>query len=167
MVARAPAPAALFAGFPGARGFGKFTYSLPRTAATRRGVRENRWVMKYLLPLTCVAAAIGLAAPANADINNDQDFLTQLRAADITYKNPDLAIGAAKSVCSLLDGGKSAAEIVTELRNRNPEFQGAGAAKFTTLSAAHYCPSYLTGSGGTKPADDAGKPVGDAGSPGN
>ncbi|MGF2946210.1 DUF732 domain-containing protein [Mycobacterium sp. Lab-001] len=115
--------------------------------------------MKFLLPLTCVAAAIGIAAPAHADVNNDQDFLTQLRNADITYKDPDLAIGAAKSVCSLLDEGKSAAEIVTELRNRNPEFQGAGAAKFTTLSAAHYCPKYLTGSGGPKPADEAGNPI--------
>lgn len=130
-------------------------------------MRDNHRLMNYLLPLTCVAAAIGIAAPAHADIDNDQDFLTQLRAADITYKNPDLAISAAKSVCSLLDDGKSAAEIVTELRNRNPEFQGAGAAKFTALSAAHYCPNYLTGSGGTKPADDASKPAGDAGGPGN
>ena len=45
--------------------------------------------MKFLLPLTCVAAAIGIAAPAHADVNNDQDFLTQLRNADITYKDPD------------------------------------------------------------------------------
>ena len=134
--------------------------------SARRGVRENCRVMKFLLPLTCVAAAIGIAAPAHADINNDQDFLTQLRAADITYKNPELAISAAKSVCSLLDDGSSAAEIVTELRNRNPEFQGAGAAKFTTLSAAHYCPNYLTGSGGPKPANEAGGPAA-PGSPGN
>ena len=122
--------------------------------------------MKFLLPLTCVAAAIGIAVPAYADINNDQDFLTQLRNADITYKDPDLAISAAKSVCALLDDGSSAAEIVTELRNRNPDFQGAGAAKFTTLSAAHYCPKYLTGSGGPKPAEEAGNPAG-PGSAGN
>ena len=37
------------------------------------------------------------------------------------------------------------AKIVTDLRNQNPAFQGASAAKFTYLSAAHYCPKYITG----------------------
>jgi hypothetical protein len=34
---------------------------------------------------------------------------------------------------------------VTQLRNQNPAFQGASAAKFTYLAAAHYCPKYVTG----------------------
>ncbi len=108
-------------------------------------VWDNHRVMRLLLALTSVAVVIGLAAPAHADINNDQDFLADLIQADITYQDPEHAITAAKSVCEALDGGESAAEIVTELRNRNPAFQGAGAAKFTTLAAAHYCPKYLTG----------------------
>jgi hypothetical protein len=109
--------------------------------------------MRFLLALTGIAAAIGLAAPAHADAN-DQDFLTQLRNAGITYQNPDLAINAGHSVCQLLDEGKSAQEIVTELGNRNPDFESGGAAKFTTLSAAHYCPKYLTGEGrGPKPSE--------------
>ncbi len=101
--------------------------------------------MRLLLMLTGVAALIGLAPPAYADIDNDQDFLTDLRQAGITYQDPNRAITAGKSVCELLDAGKSDAEIVTELRNRNPAFQGAGAAKFTFLSSSHYCPKYLTG----------------------
>ena len=108
--------------------------------------------MRLLPVLTSVAAMIGLAAPAYAAIDNDQDFLTDLRQAGITYQDPDHAISAAKSVCQLLDDGKSDAEIVTGLRNRNPAFQGAGAAKFTMLAAAHYCPTYLTGADrGPKP----------------
>lgn len=113
--------------------------------------------MRLLLVLTAVAAAIGLAAPVSADIDNDQDFLTDLRDAGITYQDAGNAITVGKSVCDLLDDGQSSAEIVTQLRNQNPAFQGASAAKFTYLSAAHYCPKYVTG-------DDRGpKPDGKAG----
>ncbi len=108
---------------------------------------DNHWVMRLLLALTSIAAVIGLAAPARADIDNDQDFLTDLKQAGLSYQDPAQAITAAKSVCDLLDDGKSGAEIVTELRNRNPAFQGAGAAQFTFLAAAHYCPNYITGEG--------------------
>lgn len=102
--------------------------------------------MRLLLVLTSVAVTIGLAAPAHAD-DNDQEFLAELRRAGISYEDPDRAIAAAKSVCELVDKGMSGADIVTELRNRNPAFQGIGAAEFTTLAAAHYCPKYLTGQG--------------------
>lgn len=101
--------------------------------------------MRFLLVLAGAAAAIGLAAPASADVNNDQDFLTDLRDAGITYQDGGNAITIGKSVCDLLDDGQSTAEIVTQLRNQNPAFQGASAAKFTYLSAAHYCPKYVTG----------------------
>ena len=114
--------------------------------------------MRLLLILAAsVAAVIGLAAPAYADIDNDQDFLTDLRQAGITYQDPGNAITIGKSVCELLDDGQSSAEIVTQLRNRNPAFQGASAAQFTLLSAAHYCPKYVTGEDrGPKPTGAAG-----------
>lgn len=102
--------------------------------------------MRLLLTLTSPIAMIGIAVPAYAD-DNDQQFLAELRQSGITYQDPDRAITAAKSVCQLVDEGKSDAEIVTELQSRNPAFQGMGAAKFTTLAAAHYCPKYLTGEG--------------------
>lgn len=101
--------------------------------------------MRLLFVLTSVAAAIGLAAPAYADIDNDQDFLQDLRDAGLTYTDGSNAITIGKSVCELLDDGQSSAEIVTQLRNQNPAFQGAAAAKFTYLSASHYCPKYITG----------------------
>lgn len=101
--------------------------------------------MRFLLVLVSIAAVIGLAAPAYADVNNDQDFLKDLRDAGITYQNGDNAITIGKSVCELLDDGQSSAEIVTQLRNQNPAFQGASAAKFTYLASAHYCPKYITG----------------------
>lgn len=96
---------------------------------------------------------IGIAAPAyaddgdGADISNDKAFLAELRQAGLTYQDPDNAVTAAKSVCQLVDDGKSVAEIITELRNRNPSFQRTGAAKFTALAASYYCPEYMTGGG--------------------
>lgn len=101
--------------------------------------------MRPLLVLTSVVAAIGLAAPAHADIDNDQDFLKDLRDAGLTYADGGNAITIGKSVCEMLDDGQSDAKIVTDLRNQNPGFQGAAAAKFTYLAAAHYCPKYITG----------------------
>ncbi len=113
--------------------------------------------MRFLLGLTSLATMIVLAAPAHADIDNDQDFLKDLRDAGLTYQDGGNAITIGKSVCDLLDDGQSDAKIVTDLRNQNPAFQGAAAAKFTYLSAAHYCPKYVTG-------DDRGpKPDGAAG----
>lgn len=95
--------------------------------------------MRFLLGLCSAAAALGLAVPAHADVDNDQDFLKDLRDAGITYQDAGNAITIGKSVCELLDDGQSDAKIVTDLRNQNPAFQGASAAKFTFLSAAHYC----------------------------
>jgi len=113
--------------------------------------------MRIFLGLCGVAAMIGLATPAHADIDNDQDFLKDLRDAGLTYQDGGNAITIGKSVCELLDDGQSDAKIVTDLRNQNPAFQGASAAKFTYLSAAHYCPKYITGEDrGPKPEGAAG-----------
>jgi hypothetical protein len=107
--------------------------------------------MRLLLVLTSVAAMIGLAAPAYGDDNDDQ-FLAELRQAGLTYQDPAAAISAGKTVCELVDRGYSDADIVNNLELRNPGFTGNGAAEFTTLAAAHYCPKYLSGEGrGPKP----------------
>lgn len=109
--------------------------------------------MKLLLALASAAVMMGIAAPAYADdgdggdISNDKDFLAELRQVGLSYQDPDNAVAAGKSVCQLVDDGKSATEIITELRNRNPSFQGTAAAKFTALAAAHYCPEYMNGGG--------------------
>ena len=109
--------------------------------------------MKFLLAAASAVVMIGIAAPAYADdgdggdIGNDKDFLAELRQVGVTYQDPNNAVAAAKSVCQLVDNGKSVAEILTELRNRNPSFQGTSAAKFTALAAAHYCPEYISGGG--------------------
>lgn len=109
---------------------------------------ETPEVMRLLPPPAAVAVLIGLlfgtAAPAQAD-DNDDDFLAGLRRIGIDYSDPDATITEGKSVCQMADEGKSAAEIISALKSRNPGFQGNSAARFTALSAAHYCPKYVSG----------------------
>lgn len=104
---------------------------------------------RLLLMLTTIVAAIAMAAPAYADPDpapdNDASFLSELKAAGITFQDPAAAISAAKDVCQLADQGTSDHDIVNNLQLRNPGFVGTGAAKFTALAAASYCPKYLTG----------------------
>ncbi|MDR3657117.1 MAG: DUF732 domain-containing protein [Mycobacterium sp.] len=112
--------------------------------------------MKSALLLMGAALVIGTAAPAHADLSaRDEAFLTTLNQAGLVYLNPDRAIAAARSVCDLSDGGLEGAEIVKNLQDRNPGFQGDGAAKFVALAAQAYCPQKLTSEDAT-PAPKSG-----------
>jgi Protein of unknown function (DUF732) len=117
--------------------------------------------------LLSVATTIALAVPAHAepspspspapDPAADAAFLSELKAAGLSYQDPAAAISAAKTVCELVDSGHSDQEIVNNLQLHNPGFAGTGAAKFTALAAGSYCPKYLTGDGrGPKPEGAAG-----------
>jgi hypothetical protein len=101
--------------------------------------------MRLVLLLASVAVVISTAAPASADPNaKDQTFLNALSQAGLTYLNADRAITAGKQVCSLADDGMTGEEIVKNLQDRNPGFQGPGAAKFAAIAASAYCPEKLT-----------------------
>jgi hypothetical protein len=100
--------------------------------------------MRQLLTLSTIAVAIGLAAPAHADPSSDDaSFLEALKSAGITYQSPEGAVANGKAVCGMLDDGKSAADIVTKLKQANPGFAQRDAAKFLALSSVAYCPKYM------------------------
>jgi hypothetical protein len=109
--------------------------------------------MKRLLMLLVVAVMSTVAAPAYADppsdtpSDTDAKFLKELTGAGLTYQDPAAAIAVAKDVCDLVDKGTPDTDIYKNLQLRNPQFTGTGPAKFTMLSAAAYCPKYLTGEG--------------------
>ncbi len=108
--------------------------------------------MKKVLLLAGVAVAIGTAASAHADITaKDQAFLNSLSQAGLVYMSPERAVAAGKSVCDLADGGMEGAEIVKNLQEKNPGFNGDGAAKFAALAAQSYCPEKLTPVEDTQP----------------
>lgn len=101
--------------------------------------------MRLVLLMASAAVVIGTASPAYADTTpKDQAFLTALSQAGLTYLNADRAITAGKQVCSLADNGMTGEEIVKNLQDRNPGFQGQGAAKFAAIAASAYCPEKLT-----------------------
>lgn len=98
--------------------------------------------MKYLLVLAGAAAAVGLAAPAHAD-GNDQAFLAALQGAGLSHRGADQAVAAGRAVCELMDGGFTAMDAVNAVRSTNPGFTVENAAKFTGIAANAYCPEYL------------------------
>jgi hypothetical protein len=109
--------------------------------------------MRLVLLLASAAVVIGAAAPAYADPDaKDQAFLTALTQAGLSYMNADRAITAGKQVCSLADGGMTGEEIVKNLQDRNPGFQGPGAAKFVAIAASAYCPEQLSQTENQSPA---------------
>lgn len=93
---------------------------------------------------------IGLAVPARADADgNDAKFLALLNQAGISYGSADQAVTAGKSVCQLMDGGMSDADVVKHVMERNPNFGSLdGAVQFTSIAANVYCPKYVIGNGG-------------------
>jgi hypothetical protein len=105
--------------------------------------------MKRLLMMTSAAAMVAMAAPAYADppsdADADADFISQLKAAGVTFHDPAAAIAAAKNMCSLVDTGTSYTELEKNLVTRNPGLTAYGAAEFVTLAAGEDCPKYLKG----------------------
>jgi hypothetical protein len=88
---------------------------------------------------------VGLAAPAHADTNQDQAFLSAVKSAGITVKNPDDAITTGKAVCESVQAGKQPADLVKTLQEANPDLPQVAAAKFTALATSAYCPDQLPG----------------------
>ena len=105
--------------------------------------------MTRLLMLITVVTTIAMAAPAYADPSSDASgddahFLSELKAAGLTFPDPAAAIAAAKQVCALADKGTKQDDILQNLQQSNPGFAGNGAAKFAALAANSYCPQELS-----------------------
>lgn len=101
--------------------------------------------MRLVLLMASAAVVIGTAAPAYADPTaKDQAFLSALTRAGLTYLNADRAITAGKQVCKSADDGMTGEQIVKALQDKNPGFEGPGAAKFAAIAASAYCPEKLT-----------------------
>jgi len=97
-----------------------------------------------LLTLASLAAMLGTAAPAYADGADDM-FLGTLRAAGITFPDPERAIGAGKWVCSAVHGGNTMADVVKTVQTENPGLHEDNAAQFAAIAAKSYCPTTLAG----------------------
>jgi hypothetical protein len=100
-------------------------------------------VMKLLLTLTSFAAIIGMAVPAHAD-STDDAFLASLKAANISFSDPDAAIGAGKWVCDKVNGGTDMSDVVKTLTTKNSSLNPQKAGKFAAIAANAYCPDAIS-----------------------
>lgn len=99
--------------------------------------------MKLLLTLTSLVAIIGMAMPAHAD-STDDAFIASLKAAGITYSDPDTAVGAGKWVCDKVNGGTDMSSVIKTLATKNAALNPAKATKFAAIAANAYCPDAIS-----------------------
>jgi hypothetical protein len=112
--------------------------------------------MRLLAVLAGVGAAIGLAAPAQADSN--ADFLAGLNNAGITYQGGSDAIGIGRHACQLMDQGHSEADVIKGVTEQNSGFTTDGATKFVQIAENTFCPQHI---GGAAQAPPPPKPAAD------
>jgi Protein of unknown function (DUF732) len=101
-------------------------------------------IMRKLVVLTTMAAAIALAAPAHADPGPDANFLGALDKASISYHSGPEAVAAAHQVCDWINGGQKRSDVIVTVQQGNPGFSMANANAFTTLAERVYCPQPAT-----------------------
>ena len=96
----------------------------------------------FLATAGIVAAAVALAAPAQAD-PNDASFLNALNDAGIGYNDPALAAQLGEQVCPMLvEPGKNFASVASSVRDGgvSPEM----ASFFTGIAISMYCPQMMS-----------------------
>ena len=100
--------------------------------------------MKALLSIAAVfASATGLAATVHAD-PNDAQFLKNIRdnmGRQIT--DSQALINSAHEICSELQAGESAAEVIKGVRLGNQDWDYNEAGYFLSESAEAYCPDKI------------------------
>ena len=91
--------------------------------------------------LLTVAAALG-APPAEADPNNDDNFIDALNHAGVDFGQPGNAMAVGESICPMLaQPGASFAGAVTSVRRRG--MSPRMAQMFTTIAIQSYCPDAM------------------------
>jgi Protein of unknown function (DUF732) len=108
--------------------------------------------MRKLVGLAGLAVLIAMAAPANADPNDDTKgttdglFLASLQQDGLSFQDGPAAITAGKKSCQYMDQGHAKAEVIKGISSANPGFSGEDAAKFMTTAAKAYCPEHVADS---------------------
>jgi hypothetical protein len=90
-------------------------------------------------------AALGLAGTASATGSADSAFLAQLKVDGITPPTPAVAISDAHGVCTALNQGQSAQQVIAAV-GQTTGLSAKGSKTFAVDSASAYCPQYVTSS---------------------
>jgi hypothetical protein len=115
--------------------------------------------------LLTIAAAFG-APPAEADPNNDDNFIDALNHAGVDFGQPGNAMAVGESICPMLaQPGGSFAGAVSSIRHQG--MSPAMAQMFTTIAIQTYCPQEMANlASGNMPNMPGGMPGMPGGMPG-
>lgn len=80
--------------------------------------------MRSLLVLLSIAAALGFAAPIQADPTGDPrldaNFLDALQRAGVVFNNGASAVNAAKVACAMMNQGQPEIGVIHSVTEQNP-----------------------------------------------
>ena len=113
--------------------------------------------MRLPIVLASFAAVIGLAAPAQADV--DGDFLAGLNNAGITYQSGPDAIGIGRRACDLMDQGHPPADVIKAMTDQNPGFTNDAAVRFLEVAENTLCPQHIGGAVSAPPPPPPAEPA--------
>jgi hypothetical protein len=113
--------------------------------------------MRLPIVLASFAAVIGLAAPAQADA--DEDFLAGLNNAGITYQSGPDAIGIGRRACDLMDQGHPPADVIKAMTDQNPGFTNDAAARLLEVAENTLCPKHIGGAVSPPPPPPPAEPA--------
>jgi hypothetical protein len=103
--------------------------------------------MRKLLGLASLAVLIAMAAPANADPNDERAtdglFLASVEQDGLSFKDGPAAITAGRKSCEYMQQGHAKSEVINGLSSSNPGFTAEDATKFVTTAAKAYCPEHV------------------------
>jgi Protein of unknown function (DUF732) len=92
--------------------------------------------------VVAAAAAVALAAPASADEQLDQRFLTALRDKGIVAKSDGFALALAHSTCDVLNGGGTVEEALRQIKTTT-KWSDEKSLDFGGLAVYAYCKDKL------------------------
>ncbi len=100
--------------------------------------------MKVLLSFAAVlASATALAATVHAD-PNDAQFLKNIHDMGREITDSQALINSAHEICSELQQGKSADDVIKGVRLGDPDWNYYEASYFVSASAEAYCPDRVS-----------------------
>jgi Protein of unknown function (DUF732) len=107
--------------------------------------------MRNLVGLAGLAVLITMAAPANADPNDDTRgtdglFLASLQQDGLSFQDGPAAITVGKKSCQYMEQGHPKSEVIKGISTSNPGLSAEDAAKFMTTAAKAYCPQHVADS---------------------
>jgi hypothetical protein len=120
----------------------------PAGVAGKGTTMNTSHLVRRIATFTAAGAAVaaGVCAgtgAASADVRQDQQFLQELHADDITVSSPQTAINDAQIACEKLSSDASVTMVLGQLHYAYPGLTSHGVEQFLGAAVDAYCPGQL------------------------